>query len=233
MRDSGLLGKKVGMTQIFDEAGTCTPVTVLRVGPCTVVQKKTQDSEGYSAVQIGYEALKEKKVNKPYRGHFEKSTLKPFRYLKEFQIPAEETYSVGQLLDVGLFKVGDCIDVTGISKGRGFQGVVKRHGFKGGPGAHGSHFHRVPGSIGQCTTPGEVQKGQKMPGRMGGSRVTVKNLKIMAVRPEEDILLTKGAVPGPNDGLVFIRLNSEIFEERIKTEAEESQEGSSEALKET
>lgn len=216
MRESGLLGKKLGMTQIFDESGLCIPVTVVQLGPCTVVQKKAQKTDGYASVQIGFESLSEKKVTKPYLGHFKKRGLAPFRYLKEFQIGEEGVYSVGQLLDINLFQIGDSINVEGVAKGKGFQGVVKRHGFSGGPGTHGSHFHRLPGSIGQCTSPSEVQKGQKLPGRMGGNRVTVRNLKIVGLRPKENILLMRGAVPGPNHGLVFVRLNSEVFEERVK-----------------
>ncbi len=219
MAHGGILGKKVGMTQIFDDTGKCIPVTVLSVGPCTVVQKKTREVEGYAAVQIGYEPLKESKVNKPMAGHFKKNESKPFRHLKEIRLTNEDDLAVGQSLDVKLFQVGDCIDVIGTSKGKGFQGVIKRHGFKGGPGAHGSHFHRVPGSIGQCTTPGEVMKGQKLPGRMGGDQVTTRNLKVVAIRPDENLILTKGAVPGPNDGLIFVRLVESTFGERVKAAA--------------
>lgn len=219
MVSGGLLGKKMGMMQIFDDTGTCTPVTVLQVGPCTVIQKKTQKSDGYSAVQIGFEPLDEKKVNKPRLGHFRSQKLKPFRFLREFRIPDEETYEVGQTLDIGLFRVGDKVDVTGVSKGKGFQGVMKRYGHKGGPGAHGSHFHRTPGSIGQCTYPGEVQKGQKMPGRMGFRRVTSRNLKIVAVRPEENIILTRGSIPGSIQSLIFVRLDTDTLEQRIKERA--------------
>ncbi len=219
MARSGLLGKKLGMTQIYNESGQCIPVTVLQVGPCTVVQKKTAESDGYSAVQIGFGEIPERKVNKPKTGHFAKASVKPYRHLKEITVIDDATYSVGQQLGISLVEVGDKVDVIGISKGKGFQGVVKRHGFAGGPKSHGSHFHRVPGSIGQCTSPGEVHKGQKMPGRMGGDQVTVRNLKIVGVRAEENLLLARGAVPGPNDGLIFIRLNDELFEGRIKEQS--------------
>lgn len=231
MQGSGLLGKKMGMTQIFDESGECIPVTVLRIGPCAVVQKKTAETDGYTAVQIGYESQRENRSNKPAIGHFKRSGCGPYRYLREIRAADHESYAVGQVLDVKLFHVGDSVDVTGKTKGKGFQGVIKRHGFKGGPGAHGSHFHRVPGSIGQCTSPGEVHKGRKMPGRMGANRVTIRNLRVVAVSPDENILIMRGAVPGPNDSLVFVRLNTEVFEQRIK-ETTQAKEESKEEPKE-
>lgn len=230
MAKSGLFGKKLGMTQIFDESGVCIPVTILQVGPCAIVQIKSRSTDGYSAVQIGFEPIEEKKRNKPYLGHFKKKGLTPFRYLGEFRIPEEQNYEIGRRLDVNLFQVGDCIDITGTSKGKGFQGVIKRHGFSGGPGAHGSRFHRVPGSIGQCTTPGEVDKGRKLPGRMGSDRVKARNLKIVAIRSEENIVLAKGAVPGPNDGLIFMHLNEKLFEQRVKEMAPASQESKEKAV---
>ncbi len=212
----GLLGTKLGMTQIYDESGTCTPVTVLQVGPCTVVQKKTAKEDGYAAVQIGYQELDEKKLNKPRRGHFQVRKLKPLRYLQEFHIRNEGLYEVGQTLSIALLQVGDRVDIVGTSKGKGFQGVMRRHGHSGGPGAHGSRFHRIPGSIGQCTHPGEVAKGTKLPGRMGGQRVTTRHLTVVGIREAENRLLVRGAVPGPNDGLVFIRFGNGDFEKRVE-----------------
>ncbi len=216
MKGTGLLGKKIGMTQIFDDAGACVPVTVIQVGPCTVVDKKTQERDGYSALQLGYEPIEDRKVNRPKMGHFKKAGVKPFRYLREVRLSGDDLGTVGQALDISLFAVGDKIDVMGTSKGKGFQGVIKRHGFSGGPGAHGSHFHRVPGSIGQCTSPGEVHKGQKMPGRTGGNSVTVRNLRVVALRADDNVLLIRGAIPGPNDGIVFLRMDEALFQERAQ-----------------
>lgn len=212
----GLLGKKFGMTQIYDDAGTCTPVTVLQVGPCMIIQKKSVDRDGYLAVQIGYRELADKKASQPYLGHFRSQKLPPYRHLKEFRVAEDSSYQVGQALSVALLRVGDTVDVTGTSKGKGFQGVIKRHGHSGGPGAHGSRFHRTPGSIGQCAFPGEVAKGTKLPGHMGSRRVTTRGLKVVQVRSEENIILVKGSVPGPADGLVFIRLSGSEFEQRAK-----------------
>lgn len=212
----GILGTKLGMTQIFNESGECIPVTVVRVGPCTVTQKKSKAKEGYAAVQIGFQDIKDKHLNKPQQGHFKANGLKPQRHLREFRISDEGLYDVGLSLDITLFQAGDKVDVSGQSKGKGFQGVIKRHGHAGGPGAHGSRFHRAPGSIGQNTSPGEVAKGTKLPGHMGGRSITVRNLEVVGVRSEEQNLLLRGAVPGPNGGLVFVRLSPAVFEQRIQ-----------------
>ncbi len=205
---SGILGKKLGMTQVFDEAGDVVPVTVVQAGPCVVVQKKTVDKDGYEAVQLGFDEIPEKKAskkNKALIGHFKKKNVKPFRYLKEFLISKDAAFEVGQVLTVEGFQVGDHVKVTGVSKGKGFQGVIKRHGKAGGPASHGSRFHRTTGSIGQRTSPGEVFKNMKLPGHLGSERVTVKNLKIVQVRAQENLLLIRGAVPGAKNNLVVIR----------------------------
>ncbi|KAA0258473.1 50S ribosomal protein L3 [Deferribacter autotrophicus] len=203
---NGLLGKKIGMTQIFTSEGTVIPVTVLQLGPCVVVQKKTKEKDGYNALQLGFEKLvKIKKVNKPMLGHFKKHNVEPLKYLKEVKVDNPDEYSEGQEVTVEIFKEGDFVDVQGISKGKGFQGVIKRHGFAGGPASHGSKFHRAPGSIGMCEFPGETPKGRKMPGRMGGDKVTVMNLEVVKVIPDKNLVLVKGAVPGHNNSVVFVR----------------------------
>lgn len=201
---TGLLGKKLGMTQIFNEAGDVVPVTVIQAGPCTVVQRKTKERDGYEAVQLGFEELPEGKANRPYRNHFAKRSLKPFRFLREFRV-SEAPPEVGQVVSVDSLKAGDRVKVTGISKGKGFQGVIKRHGKAGGPASHGSRFHRSTGSIGQRTSPGEVFKNMKLPGHLGDERVTVENLEVVEVRPKEHLLFLKGAVPGGGNRLVMIR----------------------------
>jgi large subunit ribosomal protein L3 len=199
---AGLIGRKIGMTQIFAEDGTVIPVTVIEAGPNVVTQIKTPQTDGYSAVQLGYE--ESKRLNKPERGHLKK--LPPLRHLRELGVGSEEHYELGQRLDVGLFRAGELLDVTGISKGKGFAGVVKRHHFSGGPKTHGqSDRHRAPGSIGSGTTPGRVLKGLRMAGRMGHDRVTVRNLEIVRLEPEQNLLLVKGAVPGPTEGLLLVR----------------------------
>jgi large subunit ribosomal protein L3 len=202
-----LLGKKIGMTQLFDESGKVVPVTVIEAGPCPVVQRKTAASDGYEAIQIGFQPeLKEKKVTKSLKGHFGKAKVAPQKHLREFRLgsagPSE--YAVGQLLTVALFEVGEKVRVTGTSKGKGFQGGVKRWGYLGGPETHGSMFHRAPGSIGASSYPSRVFKGHHMPGRMGGASTTVKALKVVKVIPEQNLLLVRGAVPGPAGGLVTI-----------------------------
>jgi large subunit ribosomal protein L3 len=200
-----LLGKKLGMTQIFDEKDKVIPVTVIEAGPCVVTQVKTPEIDGYAAVQLGYGDIEERKVNKPLMGHFAKAKVKPKRHLAEFRAKKPVEYRVGDELKVDIFEVGKKADVTGISKGKGFAGVVKRWGFRGGPGSHGSHFHRAPGSIGAAATPSKVAKGRKMPGHMGNRRVTVKNLEIVKVDPEQNLLFIKGAVPGARGSLVLIK----------------------------
>jgi large subunit ribosomal protein L3 len=197
----GLLGRKIGMTQIFTETGERIPVTVVEVGPVTVVQVKTRDRDGYESVQVGYEPiLKEKHVTKPMRGHFK--DVPPQRHLREFQVDDVSAVQVGQIFDLSIFAEGERISVAGTSKGRGFQGVIKRHHFSGGPAAHGSKFHRRPGSIGNRTFPGRVFAGKRMPGHMGAKRVTVSNLEITKIVPEKNLLLIRGAIPSHNGALV-------------------------------
>jgi large subunit ribosomal protein L3 len=204
----GILGKKVGMTQIFDDRGEVIPVTVIEAGPCFVAQIKTVERDGYTAVQLGFEEAKPKRLTQPQLKHLQKSNLPALRYLREIRLAPDDMSDLeeGQKLTVALFEPGEYVDVSGVSKGRGFAGVVKRHGFRGGPKTHGqSDRHRSPGSIGACTTPGRVFKGKRMAGRMGGDRVTVQNLEIVMVDPERNLLALKGAVPGAKNGLVEIR----------------------------
>ncbi|MFQ5341056.1 MAG: 50S ribosomal protein L3 [Anaerolineae bacterium] len=200
----GILGKKVGMTQIFDDSGEVIPVTVIEAGPCYITQVKTDDTDGYNAVQIGFEQVEARKLNKPERGHLGQLPL--LRYLREIRTDDAGEYEVGQQVDVDIFAAGQRVDVTGISKGRGFAGVVKRHGFHGGPKTHGqSDRHRAPGSIGAGSTPGRVFKGMRMAGRMGNERVTIQSLKVVDVDPDRNLLLVEGSVPGRRGGLILIR----------------------------
>lgn len=202
----GIIGKKVGMTQIFMSDGTVIPVTVVEAGPCVVVQKKTVESDGYNALQLGFgKILKAKKINKPMAGHFKKNNLEFFKILKEFRTDNVEEFEVGQEIKADIFAEGDLVDVQGISIGKGFQGVIKRHGFGGGPASHGSDFHRAPGSIGMCEFPGETLKGKKMPGRMGNKTVTTQGLKIAKVMADKNVLLIKGSVPGHKNGIIYIK----------------------------
>ena len=205
----GLIGKKLGMTQIFGENGTMIPVTVVKTGPCTVVQKKTVETDGYAALQLGFEEItKVSRVNKPRAGHFKKANLPPMTRLKEFRLGAEEIgqYETGSTVPIDLFQPGDFVDVTGVSIGKGFAGVIKRHKFSGAPGGHGTHeFFRHGGSIGQNTTPGRVLKGHKMAGQMGNKKVTVQSLKVVEVRGDTNIVMIEGAVPGPKNGYLIIK----------------------------
>ncbi|MFZ5776465.1 MAG: 50S ribosomal protein L3 [Thermodesulfobacteriota bacterium] len=199
----GLLGKKVGMTRIYSEEGAAIAVTVIETGPCVVLQKKTVAKEGYDAIQVGFSSKKESRLNKAELGHAKAAAKGGFYHVKEFRVEDPEQYQVGQELMVSdLFKVGDIIDVTGVSKGRGFQGVVKRYGFKGGRMTHGSMFHRAPGSIGCSAWPSRVIKGKRLPGHMGDAVVTKKNVTVMDIRPEQNVLLVKGSVPGAKQGLL-------------------------------
>lgn len=204
----GLIGKKIGMTQVFDETGNAVPVTVIQAGPCVVVQKKTVQKEGYSAVQLGFvEPGRKVRVNQPLAGHFKKGGIPPARQLKEFafQENEEEPVQVGdQVLAADLFEPNDRVAVSGASKGRGFQGVMKRHGFHGGKASHGSMFHRAPGSIGASAFPSRVFPGSGMPGRMGGERVKIRNLVVVKVDEDNHLLLVKGAVPGSRGSTVYI-----------------------------
>jgi large subunit ribosomal protein L3 len=202
----GLLGRKLGMTQIFDDRGEVIPVTVIEAGPCYITQKKTLENDGYTAVQLGFEEVKPARVNKPELGHLAKSHVPSLRYLREFRVEDHSDLSEGQKLDASVFEVGDLVDVIGVSKGKGFAGVVKRHHFAGGPKTHGqSDRLRTAGAIGAGTTPGRIIKGLRMAGRMGNDRVTVQNLEIALVDPERNLLAVKGAVPGARDGLLIIR----------------------------
>lgn len=204
---NGIIGKKLGMTQVFAPDGTVTPVTVIKAGPCVVVQRKTVSTDGYEAVQLGLvEDRTPKNVNKPMKGHFEKAGIPPTRVLREVRLDdATEEVNVGDKVLVDLFAANDVIDVIGTSKGRGFAGFVKRHGFGGGRASHGSMFHRAPGSIGASAYPSRVIKGTRMAGHMGVARTTIKNLKIVQVNPEENLILVKGAIPGPNGEYVLIK----------------------------
>ena len=199
-----LFGKKLGMTRIFLDEGKSVPVTVLKIGPCVVAQKKTRDKDGYDAIQIGYETRKEIRVNKPLRGHFNAAGKGCFAHLREIPVEDTEEFELGHEIKSDIFSIGDTVHVSGFSKGRGFSGVMKRWGFSGGKKTHGSRSHRIPGSIGCSATPGRVQKGKKLPGRMGNQRVTIKNLKVVDVRPEMDVVLVRGAVPGSRNSLVEI-----------------------------
>ena len=206
---NGIIGKKLGMTQIFAPDGTMTPVTVIKAGPCVVVQRKTVSTDGYEAVQLGLvEERSPKRVNKPMKGHFEKAGIPPTRILREFRLDGEGEaveINVGDKVLVDQFSENDLVDVVGTSKGRGFAGFVKRHGFGGGRASHGSMFHRAPGSIGASAFPSRVIKGTRMAGHMGVARNTIKNLRVVKVNTEDNIILVKGAVPGPNGAYVLIR----------------------------
>lgn len=200
----GLIGKKLGMTQIFSDEGVAVPVTVIEVEPSVIIQKKTKETDGYEALQLGYGRIKQRNVNKPLQGHFKKADKGLFRVLREFKVDTE-TYAAGQELTAEMFSAGDYVDVVGTTKGKGFAGVIKRHGFRGGRATHGSMFHRAPGSIGASADPARVFKGTKLPGHMGVDRMTVQNLLVWAVRPELNVILVKGAVPGCRNGFVMIK----------------------------
>jgi len=204
---NGIIGKKLGMTQIFAPDGTVTPVTVIKAGPCVVVQRKTVSTDGYEAVQLGFvEEKAPRRINKPMKGHFEKAGIPPTRILREFRIEdLGEGIVVGDKVLVDQFSENDIVDVIGTSKGRGFAGFVKRHGFGGGRATHGSMFHRAPGSIGASAYPSRVIKGTRMAGHMGVERNTIKNLRVMRVNTEENLLLIRGSVPGPNGAYVLIK----------------------------
>ena len=199
------LGKKIGMTQVFTEEGVQVPVTVVAVEPQVVVQRKTTDIDGYEAIQVATGAVKEKRVNKPLKGHFDKAGVEYKRVLREFPLAEGEDFNVGDELNVTVFEEGDKIDVTGTSKGKGTAGLIKRHNFGRGRETHGSKFHRMPGGMGAASYPGRVWKGHRMMGRMGNERVTVQNLEVVRVDADNNFLLIKGAVPGPKNGLVRVR----------------------------
>jgi len=200
----GILGKKLGMTQIFDAQGRAVPVSVVEAGPCVVLQKKSSDHDGYNAIQVGFGQVREKLINKPLKGHFAKAGVKPVRHIREFRVENIDEYQVGQELKADVFAEGEFVDVIGVSKGKGFAGGIKRHGFHRGPMKHGSKYHRRPGSLG-AKGPARVFKGRKLPGRLGGERVTVQNLRVVRVDPERNLLLIRGAIPGPRRSLVVVR----------------------------
>jgi large subunit ribosomal protein L3 len=201
----GILGKKVGMTRVYDEVGQVIPVTVIEAGPCKVLQVKTEATDGYSAIQVGFGDKKAARVNKALAGHFKKSNSDGFYHVREFRVEDGAAYEVGQEITLdAVMKVGDKVDVQGISKGRGFQGVIKRHGFGGGGAGHGSMFHRAPGSIGCSAYPSRVVKGKKLPGQMGNDTVLRKNVIVVDVRSEENVVLLKGPLPGAKNGLLKI-----------------------------
>lgn len=204
----GILGKKLGITQVFTEDGRLIPVTVIEAGPVRVVQKKEKDKDGYEALQVGFDVIrKEKNVTKPMKGHFKKTSSLFYRFIKEIEM---EGFNAGDDITVDIFSKGEKVSVLGTSKGKGFQGVMKRHNYKGGPGSHGSMFNRAPGSIGQSSYPSKVWKNKSLPGHMGDERVTVRNIEIIDVRKEQNILLVKGAVPGANGGYLIIKSTSPV-----------------------
>lgn len=203
----GILGRKLGMTQIFSQDGLLIPVTVIEAGPCTVVQKKNMENDQYLAVQLGFGERRERLFNKPERGHFAKANVKPLRYLREIRIDADDDFAnlnVGDSVDVGIFNEGEKVDVTATSKGKGYQGSIKRHNQSRGPRTHGSHYHRRVGSL-NAVDPARVFKGRKLPGRMGGERVTIQNLEVVKVDKDRNLLLVKGSVPGVKGSLVIVK----------------------------
>lgn len=200
----GLLGKKLGMTRIFDESGTVIPVTMIQAGPCPILQKKLQDKDGYTALQIGFEPTTDKNITKPLLGHFKKANASPLRFIRELRLEDTNGYEVGQSLDLAVFAVGDHVDVAGISKGRGFSGTIRRFHTRRGPNTHGSTYHRRTGSLSASSDPSRVYKGKVMPGRMGGERETAQNLTVVRMDPERNILMVKGSIPGATNGYVVI-----------------------------
>ena len=199
-----IIGKKIGMTQIFDENGVVIPVTVIEAGPCVVAQVKTSENDGYEAVQLGFGEVKENRLNKPVRGHFSKANVAPRKHLREFRLE-EISYNVGDEIKADIFAAGDAVDITGTSKGKGFQGVIKRHGQSRGPMGHGSMYHRRPGSMGSTSTPGRVFKGKRLPGHMGTNTITIQNLEVVSVDLDKNVILVKGSVPGANGAILKIK----------------------------
>ena len=200
-----ILGKKIGMTQIFTEDGSVVPVTVVEAGPLVVVQKKTVEKDGYNAIQVGFGEIKAHRMNKPAKGHFDKANLEYKKFLREVKVENPDEFQIGQVILADIFAAGDMVDVSGTSKGKGTQGVIKRHGFGRGRETHGSKFHRMPGGLSAGTYPGRVFKGHKMMGRMGSERITVQNLEIVRVDAEKNLILIRGGIPGPKKGLVEIK----------------------------
>lgn len=200
-----IIGRKLGMTQIFDETGKVVPVTVVEAGPCVVVQKKTEEKDGYNAIQVGFDDIREKLANKPVKGHFAKANAALKRIVKEFRLENIDEYEVGKEIKADIFTVGDKIDVTGVSKGKGFQGAIKRWNFSRGPMSHGSKFKRAPGSMGAASSPSRTFKNMKMPGQMGNKKATVLNLEVAKVMADKNVILIKGGIPGANKGYVVIK----------------------------
>ena len=200
-----IIGKKIGMTQIFDETGKVIPVTAIEAGPCVIAQIKTVETDGYDAVQLGFGDVKENKVNKPVKGHYAKLGITPKKHLREFRLDSLEGLKVGDELKADVFAVGDSVDIQGTSKGKGFQGVIKRHGQSRGPMGHGSMYHRRPGSMGATSTPGRVFKGKKLPGHMGRVTVTIQNLDVVRVDMDKNVILVKGSVPGPKGAILKVK----------------------------
>ena len=203
--NKGLIGKKLGMTQIFDEQGKVIPVTVIEAGPCVVAQVKTVETDGYNAIQLGFGDVKESKINKPEKGHFAKSKLTPKKHLREFSLDSVENINVGDELKADTYTAGDQLDIQGTSKGKGFQGVIKRHGQSRGPMGHGSMYHRRPGSMGPTSTPGRVFKGKKLPGHMGSQTITIQNLEVVRVDLDKNVILVKGSVPGAKGAILKLK----------------------------
>ena len=203
--NKGLIGKKIGMTQIFDESGKVIPVTVIEAGPCVVAQVKTEETDGYTAVQLGFGDIKEKKLNKPTKGHFTKVNVTPKKHLREFRLDSVEGLTVGQELKADVFAAGDKVDIQGTSKGKGFQGVIKRHGQSRGPMGHGSMYHRRPGSMGPTSTPGRVFKGKRLPGHMGAKTISIQNLEVVRVDLDKNVILVKGSVPGAKGAILKLK----------------------------
>lgn len=204
--EKAILGKKIGMTQLFLENGTLLPVTVIEAGPCTVVQLKTKQNDGYEAIKIGFGDVKEKSLNKPDKGQFDKSEITPSKYLKELRLDDCSGFKIGQSINISdMFELGDKVDISGISKGKGFQGAIKRWGQSCGPMSHGSKYHRRVGSMGANSSPGKVFKGKRLPGHMGVDKITVQNLQVVKIYEDKNLILVKGAVPGPKNGLLFIK----------------------------
>ena len=203
--NKGLIGKKVGMTQIFDEQGKVIPVTVIEAGPCVIAQIKTVETDGYNAIQLGFGEVKEHKVNKPVKGHYAKSKITPKKHLREFRLDSVENMNVGDELKVDTFVAGDKLDIQGTSKGKGFQGVIKRHGQSRGPMGHGSMYHRRPGSMGPTSTPGRVFKGKRLPGHMGRETITIQNLEVVRVDLDKNAILVKGSVPGAKGAILKLK----------------------------
>ena len=207
-----IIGRKVGMTQVFDEKGNVIPVTVIEAGPCSVVQVKTEETDGYNAIQLGFGSIKEKKVNKPEKGHFTKVKVTPVKHLREFRLDDISNVKPGDEIKADVFAEGENVDIQGTTKGKGFQGVIKRHGQHRGPMGHGSMYHRRPGSMGSTSTPGRVFKGKKLPGHMGNVTVTIQNLKVVRVDMDKNVILVKGSVPGNKGAILKIRDTVKVSE---------------------